>query len=104
MIGVNIRDNCSELFCFRVSPNDAKLLADSFCDDSLLSAHLLEKGEALHIKRFCKAQIINVFTGEVKPYLSKNNKIRLDSYKKLINDDSNAPTADDINTIKPHQE
>lgn len=61
MIAKNIRDNCSVLFCFRISPSDAKLISDDFCFPELLEAPSLEQGQCFHAKRYGIPQKISVF-------------------------------------------
>lgn len=51
-----VRDQCSDLFVFRVSKGDAKVLAEEFTDDDLLAASTLGQYEYLHLNRFGKVQ------------------------------------------------
>jgi hypothetical protein len=59
LIAPTVRNLCNEIYCFTVSPADAKLLADDFNHDGLLEASTLGQGEFLHVywkdkKRVCE--------------------------------------------------
>lgn len=56
-----IRDQCANLFCFRVSKKDAETLADEYANDALLGASLLQKGEFIKCGRFSPAVKLKVF-------------------------------------------
>lgn len=60
-IAVNIRDNCSHLFCFRISQEDAKTYANEWCTPEIAEAPKLGKGECIYITRFGGVQRFNVF-------------------------------------------
>jgi hypothetical protein len=72
MVAKNIRDNCSELFAFRTSATDAKLLCEDFTYDELLGVVSLDRGECYHALRFGGVQKINVFVPQ-KPLDSGEN-------------------------------
>lgn len=61
-VAKNIRDNCDKLFCFRISPSDAKLYADEWCYKEILDTPDLPQGECLFLPRFGTATKINVFS------------------------------------------
>lgn len=61
MVAKNVRDNCDKLFCFRISPYDAKEMANDFCCRELLEAPDLAKGECIYLKRYEKPIRLNVF-------------------------------------------
>jgi hypothetical protein len=61
MVARNIRDNCSSLFCFRVSPADADTLADDFCFQGLKDAPALPQGVCFWAPRYGELKKINVF-------------------------------------------
>lgn len=60
-VAKNIRDNCSKLFCFRISPSDAKIYADEWCYQEILNAPDLPQGECLYLPRFGQATKMTVF-------------------------------------------
>lgn len=60
-IAINIRNNCSKLFCFNIRPSDAKLLSDDFCCDELEGAPNLQQGECFYVPRFAPVKKINIF-------------------------------------------
>lgn len=45
------REQCSELFCFRVSRSDARDLADEWAADELAEAHRLPQLHYLHVRK-----------------------------------------------------
>ena len=51
-ISPDIRNCCSQVFCFAISPNPAKLLAEDFNQPGLLAAPNLPQGEYYRAKRF----------------------------------------------------
>jgi hypothetical protein len=57
-----IRDQCTELFLFRVSKGDAKIFADEFGYDELIDANLLHQGECFKVSRFAPPEKIDVFS------------------------------------------
>lgn len=61
MVAKNIRDNCSKLFCFRISPSDAKLLSDDFCFQEILDAPALAQGDFIYIERYGVPSKLSVF-------------------------------------------
>lgn len=61
MIAKNIRDNCGKLFCFRISPSDAKTLSDDFCFESILDAPNLQQGECFYCPRYGEVEKFNIF-------------------------------------------
>ncbi len=56
-----VRDQCSKLFLFRVSVDDAKTLARDWARPELEIASTLPQGQALAVPRFGDIQRINVF-------------------------------------------
>jgi DNA helicase HerA-like ATPase len=59
LVAPTVRNLCNELFCFAVSPADAKLLADDFNSEALVGASALQQGQFLHVywkdkKRVCE--------------------------------------------------
>lgn len=61
MVAKNIRDNCKDLFCFRISPSDAKLLADDFCFRDLENAPQLMQGEFFYAPRYGEIKKLSAF-------------------------------------------
>jgi DNA helicase HerA-like ATPase len=55
-ISKTVRDQCSQIFIFRQSKDDSKLLAAEFGDDLILDAANLQQGEYIFAGRFQKAQ------------------------------------------------
>lgn len=51
-IDKTVRDQCSSLFCFRVSKKDAEILAEEFAQDELLSCATLDKLHFVRTGRF----------------------------------------------------
>jgi hypothetical protein len=49
-VELSIRNQCGEAFVFRQSPYDARLLADQYADQLLLSAPTLERGTFIHVR------------------------------------------------------
>lgn len=60
-IDKTIRDQCDDLYLFRVSKKDAEVLADEYCYDELLGASQLNQGEFIKCGRFLKPQKIKLF-------------------------------------------
>lgn len=60
-IDKTIRDQCTDLFCFRVSKKDAETLADEYGYEELLGAFQLNQGEFIKCGRFTKPQKIRLF-------------------------------------------
>lgn len=60
-IDKTIRDQCANLFCFRVSKPDAKTLADEFSNDLLLQCANLDQGEFISCGRFRPAKRLKLF-------------------------------------------
>lgn len=60
-IDKTIRDQCANLFCFRVSKKDAETLADEYGYEELLDCSRLEKGEFVKCGRFLQPQRIRLF-------------------------------------------
>jgi hypothetical protein len=56
-----VRDQCTDIFIFRVSPSDAKLLAEEFSDKNLLDAANLQQWEYFHASRFKPARKYSLF-------------------------------------------
>lgn len=52
LLNRTVRDQCSKLFLFRVSANDAKTLADDWANTSLLDAASLNRFEFIYCHRF----------------------------------------------------
>jgi hypothetical protein len=62
-----VRDQCSNLFAFRISTLDAKTLAIDWSDESLMLSSSLEKFAFIHTSRFGKAERYMVTrTGVIK--------------------------------------
>lgn len=61
-VAKNIRDNCDKLFCFRISPSDAKLYADEWCFPEILDSPNLAQGEFLFLPRFGEAKKYSAFS------------------------------------------
>lgn len=61
MIARNIRDNCSKIFCFRISPADAKLMVEDFCFKELIEAPELPQGVCIYAPRYGSPTRINIF-------------------------------------------
>lgn len=49
LVAPTIRSQCNELYVFRVSKADAKLLAEDFAHEGVLEATELQQGEYLHV-------------------------------------------------------
>lgn len=60
-IDKTIRDQCANLFLFRVSKKDAETLSDEYGYDELLGACQLQQGEFISCGRFQKPQKIRLF-------------------------------------------
>lgn len=56
-----VRDQCEFLFLFRVSRDDAKLMAAEYGHDELAEAYLLQRGEFYFAQRFAPVRKLNVF-------------------------------------------
>lgn len=56
-----VRDQCTELWLFRVGHNDAKILAEEFGYQELRNADQLQKGECFKVSRFAPPVKISVF-------------------------------------------
>lgn len=54
-LDLNMRDQCSKLYIFSISKNDAKSLAEQFVDDELLNAYELEQFNFYYKQKFKKA-------------------------------------------------
>lgn len=67
-----VRDQCSHLFLFRVSNPDAKVLADSWSNESLLEASKLDKFHFIYLQRFGKASRYILTRNGVATYESGN--------------------------------
>lgn len=61
MVAPHIRGNCSKLFCFNVTPPNAKILYEEFGKAELLNAGTLHKGECFYVDRFEPVRKFNVF-------------------------------------------
>lgn len=57
----NIRDQCSNIFAFSISVNDAKIFAEDFVDKKFLECPTLGVGQCISKTRFKKARLLNVF-------------------------------------------
>lgn len=60
-IDVNVRDQCSEMYLFAVSQNDAKTLQQEFRWQEILQAAELPAGQCLHFTRFNRPKLLTVF-------------------------------------------
>lgn len=60
-IDKNVRDQCSELYIFRVGHDDAKTLAAEFGYPELKRASELKRGEFYKLDRFNPPQLFNIF-------------------------------------------
>lgn len=56
LISRTVRDQCSNLFLFKVSQDDSKLLAKEFCSPELMNASALQRGEYYYVSRFNETQ------------------------------------------------
>ncbi len=56
-VELTIRNQCSEAFVFRQSPYDARMLADQYADQLLLSAPALERGTFIHVRSCERAKL-----------------------------------------------
>lgn len=60
-IDKTIRDQCTYLFCFRVSRGDAETLANEYGYEELLECSRLNQGEFIKCGRFLKPKKIRLF-------------------------------------------
>lgn len=60
-IDKTIRDQCADLYCFRVSWRDAETLANEYGYDELLECSKLNQGEFIKCGRFLAPQKIRLF-------------------------------------------
>lgn len=56
-----LRDQCSELYAFKLSPHDAKLLSEDFVCKELLNIADLPQGQCYKISRFKPPILLDVF-------------------------------------------
>lgn len=63
-IDKNVRDQCSELYVFRVGHDDAKVLAAEFGYPELRRANELQRGEFFKLDRFNPPEKFNLFGNE----------------------------------------
>jgi len=56
-----VRDQCANLFCFRVSKKDAETLANEYGYEELLGCSVLDQGEFIACGRFKKPQRLRLF-------------------------------------------
>lgn len=61
MVAKNVRDNCSKLFCFKISHDDSKLLHNDFCCNEILETPSYMQGDFLYCPRFEKPEKLNIF-------------------------------------------
>jgi hypothetical protein len=61
LVARTIRDNCATLCCFRVSVDDAKLLANDLASTDLLQANMLQQGEFFYCQGLKPAQKLSLF-------------------------------------------
>jgi hypothetical protein len=61
LVARTIRDNCATLFCFRVSDEDAKLLANDLVQPKLREANTLRQGEFFYAPRYGDVKKLSVF-------------------------------------------
>jgi DNA helicase HerA-like ATPase len=60
-IDKTIRDQCNDLYCFRVSKKDGETLADEYGYEELLGCSQLQQGEFIKCGRFLKPVKIRLF-------------------------------------------
>lgn len=63
-IAKTVRDQCSHLFLFCCSMDDAKLLANEFNKPEIREANTLGKGEYFHVSRFGEVERCRVIFGQ----------------------------------------
>jgi hypothetical protein len=61
MVARNIRDNCKHIYAFRVSYDDAKLLANDFTFDQFLECAELPQGTCIYASRYGEPIKFDVF-------------------------------------------
>ena len=61
-----VRDQCSEIFVFRLSRRDAELASEEFCTDELLEAERFQRFEFARANRFGSCGFFRIVYGRVE--------------------------------------